>query len=392
MRFSWLLVSALLLTSCLDVNVEIVDNTPPELPPIDPIVLGQPDFSTNTAYASASATTFSNSEYKIHSDGTRLLISDYMNSRVLIWNSIPTSTQQPADLVLGQPDMNSNTCNNGGLSAASLCRPGGVYTNGTKVFVVDYSNHRILIWNTFPTTNKAPADVVLGQPNMTSNTSNQGGISARSLYAPWHIYLAGSKLLVSDYGNNRVLIWNTIPTSNHALSDVVVGQQNMTSNADGSSAPTAENLAWPYEITSDGTRLFVADTGSNRILIWNSIPTSNGASANVVLGQTNMISNVTGVTNASTVSPLSIFIYNGKIFSLDSNGKRLLVWNTIPSVNNTPADVVFGQPDFTTSTANTGGVSQSSIGNYPEGIFVNDRRVFLGDPGNSRVLVLPNDF
>lgn len=392
MRFLLFLATSLLITACLDLNVKVEDNTEPEVPPIDPIVLGQPDFSTNTVYGSASSSTFSNSEYKIHSDGTHLIVTDYSNSRVLIWNSIPTSNQQPADIVLGQPDMNSRTCNNGGLSSASLCWPGGVYSDGTKLFVVDYSNHRVLIWNTFPTSNKAPADVVLGQPNMTANSANNGGVSSRSLSNPWHVYVAGNKLLVSDYGNNRVLIWNSIPTSNYAPADVVVGQQNMSTNGDGSAAPTAENLAWPYEITSDGTRLFVADTGSNRILIWNSIPTTNGASANVVLGQNNMISNVTGVTNASTISPLSIFVYQGKIFSLDATGRRLLIWNTIPNVNNTPADIVFGQPDFTTSTANTGGVSQNSISNYPEGLFVDDRRVFVGDPGNSRILVVPNTY
>jgi hypothetical protein len=32
---------------------------------------------------------------------------------------------------------------------------------------------------------------------------------------------------VADLGNNRVLIWNSIPTTNQKAADVVVGQKDM---------------------------------------------------------------------------------------------------------------------------------------------------------------------
>ncbi len=41
----------------------------------------------------------------------------------------------------------------------------------------------------------------------------------------------------------------------------------------------------PTSVTSDGTRLFVTDLGYNRVLIWNTIPTTNQAPANVEIGQ-----------------------------------------------------------------------------------------------------------
>jgi len=39
--------------------------------------------------------------------GTRLFVADTDNSRILVWNTIPTSNYQAADYVLGEPDFNT---------------------------------------------------------------------------------------------------------------------------------------------------------------------------------------------------------------------------------------------------------------------------------------------
>lgn len=41
---------------------------------------------------------------------------------------------------------------------------------------------------------------------------------------------------------------------------------------------------------ADG-KLFVADTGPNRVFIWHQLPTEDGQAANVVLGQPDFLSN-----------------------------------------------------------------------------------------------------
>jgi WD40 repeat protein len=43
----------------------------------------------------------------VSSDGVRLFVTDLGYNRVLIWNSIPTQNNQPADVVVGQPDFTS---------------------------------------------------------------------------------------------------------------------------------------------------------------------------------------------------------------------------------------------------------------------------------------------
>lgn len=50
---------------------------------------------------------FFNHSAGIASDNTHLLLADRWNNRVLIWNALPDSNQPP-DLVLGQPNFDTN--------------------------------------------------------------------------------------------------------------------------------------------------------------------------------------------------------------------------------------------------------------------------------------------
>src|SRR5260221_14544868 len=94
------------------------------------VVIGQPDFvshSANQGLSNPTARTLSDTGGNmggifVDSMG-RLLVSDNANNRVLIWNSIPTTNGAAANLVLGQPDFSSSTLNNGGRSASSMNRP-----------------------------------------------------------------------------------------------------------------------------------------------------------------------------------------------------------------------------------------------------------------------------
>jgi hypothetical protein len=89
------------------------------------------------------------------------------------------------------------------------------------LYLPDYANSRILGFTTFPTTNNASAAFALGQPGLTTNAVGTG---AGQMTRPQSVKAGNGKLLVSDYGNSRVLIWNTPPTTSGAPADVVVGQ------------------------------------------------------------------------------------------------------------------------------------------------------------------------
>jgi hypothetical protein len=350
------------------------------------LALGQSSLTLNTSNVpSLSAQTLSN-PYNSTIAAGKLFVSDTANNRILIWNTIPTSTQQAADLVLGQPNMTTGTCNTGTISAQSLCGPTFVHSDGTRLVVSDESNSRVLIWNTIPTVDRQAADVVIGQPNMTSNVDYSLSPAANTLYFPGGVFISGTKLFVVDSGDNRILIWNTIPTTDQQAADVVMGQPDMISSA---AATTSSTLSYPYMLLVHNGQIFVSDFGNSRVLIWNSVPTSNGVAANIVIGQpdfTTAGTNTGGVSASSLAEAAGPAVdEQGRFYMADYSNNRILIWNQIPTANNQAADAVIGQADFTTVTTNTGGVSATSSYN-PWGLQVSEGKLWVTEFGNHRVL------
>lgn len=259
----------------------------------------------------------------------KIFVSEPVENRVLIWNEMPSESNEPADLVLGQPDFLSNSANNGGITASSMSLPMKVYYDGIRLFVAEYSNNRVLIWNEFPSTNGEPADIVLGQPDMTSNTSNNGGLGASSLSAPSYVYSDGQKLYVADRNNNRVLIWNEMPSENNEPADLVLGQPNFTTNSSGTSDV---KLNTPNGIFSDGNRMFVTEFNNHRVLVWTEIPSVSSEPADFVIGQPNMtsgLSNNGGVSASSLYNPIGVLFDDEITYVADSNNNRILLYRGI---------------------------------------------------------------
>jgi len=125
--------------------------------------------------------------------------------------------------VLGQADFTRTVANDDDQdgtgdetpSARTMYYPYMLACNGNQLVVADGYNHRVLIWNTFPTTDFAPADVVLGQSDFdfsAYNDDDQDGVedetpSARTFYFVSGLLLHGRHLYVMDNGNNRVLVF-----------------------------------------------------------------------------------------------------------------------------------------------------------------------------------------
>jgi len=311
-------------------------------------VLGQTDFTKNEIPAVPSAASM-RSPTGVASDGTRLVVADTDNNRVLIWNSIPTSAARPADLVLGQENFTTGVAPPRGGPGQRLRGPQGVWIQDNRLFVADSSHNRVLIWNSFPTRNAQPADVVIGQANFDVNVEldlarSQIDPQNNNLINPVSVTSDGRRLIVSDLGQNRVLVWNSIPTSNGQAADLVLGQPDFTSaltnnssklcpsdrlNEDGTPGYPATCLGtmdFPRYALSDGTRLFIADGGNDRVLVYNTFPTTNGQHADVVLGQ------ATGEINRSSDSAFPLYVASPDLLrtplSLAWDGTNLFVSDT----------------------------------------------------------------
>jgi len=319
------------------------------------VVLGQSNFTTTDINLSQAGL---RTPTGVASDGTILAVADTDNNRVLIWKTIPSANNTPADIVVGQPDFKTGRA---GLDSKTFRGPQGVWIQGTRLFVADTQNHRVMVWNNIPTSNGQAADYVLGEPNFNTappQTTLVSTPTSSNLFSPVSVTSDGKRLLVTDLGHNRILIWNTIPTQTAAAADLVLGQPDMTSDVDNnapklcpsfgkdaSGNPTylprcGATLSFPRFALSDGNRLFVADGGNDRVLVYNSFPTQNGQTSNVVLGQVNEFddlvtdspdtfrpdANILRSSPSTIRTPLTLAFDGTNLFVSDPFDRRVLVF------------------------------------------------------------------
>jgi hypothetical protein len=324
------------------------------------ILLGQDDFSKSDMFLSPARNRF-RVPTAVATDGRYLAIADTDNNRVLIWNSIPQTSWVEPDVVVGQNDFTSAAVNYGGSgdtpSAQGLRGPQGVWIHNNRLYVADTQNHRILVWNNIPTQNGQSADLVLGQNafNVAIN-SNLTVATARAdnLLNPVSVTTDGTRLFVTDLGHNRVLVWNSLPTQNGQVADFALGQPDVAgtdtqnaSNANNSRflcpptgldtngnrtypAACAATLNFPRFALSDGTRVFIADGGNDRILVYNTIPTRNGQPADAILGQLsdNLLQDSGDRVSAtdSMRTPSSLAWDGANLYVADPFNRRVLVF------------------------------------------------------------------
>ena len=331
-----------------------------------------------------------------------------------------------ASLVLGQPNFNTFTS---GLTASSVRNPTSIATDGTVLAVADTDNNRVLIWLHPPTVNGQPADVVVGQPNFTSSAAVSP--SQTSLRSPSGVWIYAGKLYVADTFDNRVLIYNKIPTTNNTPADIVVGQTSFTAFvqpdlSQGTGVVTPVNMETPVSVTTDGTRLFVADLAENRIMVWNHVPTTNGVPCDYVIGQPDQVSgannnaftvnttavdsdnnptdvtpvlcksnSVDAVTNtalyparcASTLSfPRFAFSDGTRLFIADGGNDRVLIYNSFPTGNGARADIILGQPDEFSDNTGDNPDGTNAFEN-PNALAYDGTNIYVADTFNRRILV-----
>jgi uncharacterized protein (TIGR03437 family) len=327
------------------------------------VVLGQESFSIAADKmfpASVSAKTMRLAT-AVASDGVSLAVADTDFNRILIWRRLPTTNGQPADVVLGQEAFDK--IRRVATDSKSMRGPQGVWIQGGKLFVADTMNHRVLIWNNIPSANDAAADIVIGQKDfnvtpVTDLTQATVTPTAENLLNPVSVSTDGQRMYVADLGHNRVLIWNSIPTRNAQPADIVVGQPDFTSftannssklcpsngflkDADGNDTTDPaypercdKTLDFPRYALSDGKRLFIADGGNDRVLVYNSIPTANSPAANAVLGQRSFDLNLTSdgafpnfVSAADVIrTPTSLAHDGTNLYVADPYNRRVLVF------------------------------------------------------------------
>ena len=214
-----------------------------------------------------------------NSNPPHLYVSDPGNHRVLGYMDYRKVTAgSTADLVIGQPDLYTAEINYpqgspAGVNGQGLYNPEGVAVDSSgNLWVVDSGNGRVVRYATpfgQPGANGPQANLVLGQPNLFTKIQDA---SSQTMRTPFGIaFTANGSVLVSDNSFNRILFFakpqgGDFSTGQAASS--VIGQPDF-------GPPSEMTLNAPRLISVDSDdRLYVADSGNNRIAIYRNVPTA----------------------------------------------------------------------------------------------------------------------
>ncbi|MED5374434.1 MAG: hypothetical protein VX899_25675 [Myxococcota bacterium] len=327
-----------------------------------------------------------------------LWVADTGHHRLLGWAQRPTQDDTLPDWVLGQPDFESEGRNAGGEPGPNTLNvPTGVAPWGARgLAVADGWNNRVLVWFERPTDSGVPADLVLGQADFGGMDPNRGKPEAHAdtMHWPFQILVHQGRLYVADTGNRRVLVWRTLPTENGQPADFVLGQDDLDTRSDnGGGDADLSTMRWPHDLAVLDGRLVVTDAGNNRVMIWDGLPDQTRAPAQIILGQ----SDARGVDHnqgkywpdaACLNMPYAVAASeDGVLMVGDTANSRLVGFTRMET--GAPAAALSAQPHFKTKGDNRWGPTVRDSICWPYGIQAIGEMVVLADTGNHRILLWP---
>ncbi|HZC22738.1 MAG TPA: NHL repeat-containing protein [Candidatus Binatia bacterium] len=316
------------------------------------VVLGQANFTSSTGATSATGLYY---PVKATADSSgNVWVADCDNNRVVEYQA-PFTNGMSASIVLGEPDMNTST---GGSTATTLSCPSGMaFDSKGNLWVSDYDNSRIVEFKT-PFSSGMAASLALGQANLTASTC---ATSATALCYPWEGVAFDSKgnLFVADYSNCRIVEYKP-PFSTGMAAALAIGQADLNSSACGTTVSTMNS---PLGIAFDSKgNLWTGDYTNNRVLEFTA-PFTTGMSASLVIGQSNFTSSAYSTTASGLSNPYDVsFDTKGNLYVADYNNNRTVMYSA-PFTNGMDATKVLGAPDFVTNTCGT----TSATVCYPNG-------------------------
>jgi len=237
----------------------------------------------------------------VTTDGKNLYVADSGNHTI---RKVVIATGEVTTLA-GTAGLSGSS--NGTSTSARFNDPNGVTTDGTNLYVADSGNHTIrkVVIATGEVTTLA------GTAGSSGSTDNTGTLARFN--DPHGITTDGTNLYVADSGNHTI--------RKVAIAIRVVTTLAGTAGSSGSTDNTGTLARFndPHGITTDGTDLYVADSGNHTI---------RRVVAKVVtaIGDTTTLAGIAGSSGSAdgTGATARFFLPSG----ITTDGKRLLVIDT----------------------------------------------------------------
>lgn len=129
-----------------------------------------------------------------------------------------------------------------------------------------------MIWKYWKDAFTKTADVIIGQPDLESCGQNQYGLRPRANTLNWcyDMFMQNGSLWLADTGNSRILFFKNMPTENNQTADELPGNINFETPGEHLDVgkQDSERLYWPFAISVTDGQLIVADTGNHRIVFY----------------------------------------------------------------------------------------------------------------------------
>ncbi|MBE0657777.1 MAG: hypothetical protein IH602_08795 [Bryobacteraceae bacterium] len=378
------------------------------LPAVNDVTFGWRPSETNS-------TVFGEGARGVFCIGDVPFVVDTLNSRILrygtpdTWPEEATEFSPRAQGVVGQEDFSGGYPNRWIFSEPSpfsFRNPASAVFANNEIWVADADNNRVIAFPNFlEQGDTAPAHKLLGQlafefraPNLIEGKEfSAGSLTSTIALGPAAVVDRSSdppRLYVADTGNNRILGWSDArKVQGGDFADIQIGQVDFTralvnSPHSDPNNPTRTGLLLPSVVAVDAEgNLWVADTGNSRVLRFPK-PFENMEGErlpDLVIGAETYEAPPSYTPSASTLGfPTGIaFSLDGHLYVSDVLFNRVLRFDA-PFTSGMAATVVFGQPDFETTSSGTGLDKLNS----PFGLAVDsDDRLYIADAGNSRVAV-----
>ena len=291
---------------------------------------------------------------KVLAKDDRLFIADSNHNRLVVTKLDGTLLETVGTSTAGAAD--------GAFGKASFYRPQGMALDGDNLYVADTENHLIRRVDLKSKT----VETVAGTGQQSREYFREGPARTIALSSPWDLQLVDRQLYITMAGTHQ--IWKLDLDKQEVSTFAGSGRE---AREDG--ALREAGFAQPSGITSDGKKLYIADSESNII---RSIDITRGQVETIVGGDLFDFGDVDGSgDNVRLQHPLGVVAFENKILIADTYNHKLKELD--PKTRNVKTFLGTGKP----------GQSDDNMPSFyePGGLSIANETLYIADTNNHAV-------